>query len=315
MNTRITVSNVLQGNAALTTQGGLWKTALKEQVTQYLEKRIMLSDVFYDRGALDSAQLGSTSISITGDMVSFDPLNDHELPDGGMSFGNMRLATEDTGRKFPFNDRAVSRLDNIDQAGVIGKISKHIANRVVKVHNTKILTAANSGILAANNLTGTLSADMFYNLANRIERNEIDFYDDEYVMLCSNNVLQRLNRVDLWQNTDVNGGSRKPYVMGKVGGEGFGFDITWVNCGALMEQFFGNDRTMLFVRKDDIEYATEKGWEGLRIFIQNKGAQISSEATEIVAKDSFGAGIASDGFQANEQALKNRNMFKITFAA
>jgi hypothetical protein len=33
-------------------------------------------------------------------MVSFDPLNDHELPDGGMSFGNMRLSTEDTGRKF-----------------------------------------------------------------------------------------------------------------------------------------------------------------------------------------------------------------------
>jgi hypothetical protein len=54
-------------------------------------------------------------------------------------------------------------------------------------------------------------------------------------MLCSNNVLQRLNRVDLWQNTDVNGGSRKPFVMGKVGGEGFGFDITWVNCGALMQ--------------------------------------------------------------------------------
>jgi hypothetical protein len=49
---RITVSNVLQGNAALTTQGELWKTALKEQVTQYLEKRIMLSDIFYDRGAL-----------------------------------------------------------------------------------------------------------------------------------------------------------------------------------------------------------------------------------------------------------------------
>jgi hypothetical protein len=40
---------------------------------------------------------------------------------------------------------------------------------VVKVHNTKILTAANSGVLAANNLTGTLSADMFYNLANRID--------------------------------------------------------------------------------------------------------------------------------------------------
>jgi hypothetical protein len=51
-------------NAALTTQGGLWKTALKEQVTQYLEKRIMLSDVFYDRGALDSAQLGGSNISL-----------------------------------------------------------------------------------------------------------------------------------------------------------------------------------------------------------------------------------------------------------
>jgi hypothetical protein len=54
------------------------------------------------------------------------------------------------------------------------------------------LTAANSGILAANNLTGTLGADMFYSLAKRIERNEVDFFDDEYVMLCSNNVLQRL---------------------------------------------------------------------------------------------------------------------------
>jgi hypothetical protein len=37
--------------------------------------------------------------------------------------------------------------------------------------------------------------------------------------------------------------------MGRVGGESSGFDITWVNCGALMEQFFGNDRTMLFVSR------------------------------------------------------------------
>jgi hypothetical protein len=40
-----------------------------------------------------------------------------------------------------------------------------------------------------------------------------------------------------------------------------------------------------------------------------KGSQISSEATEVVAKDSFGAGIASDGIIANERALKNRNIY------
>jgi hypothetical protein len=46
-----------------------------------------------------------------------------------------------------------------------------------------------------------------------------------------------------------------PYVMGSVGGEKHGFDITWVNCGALMNQFFGNKRTMLFARREDIQYA------------------------------------------------------------
>jgi hypothetical protein len=46
------------------------------------------------------------------------------------------------------------------QAGVIREISKHIANRTVKRHNNKILTTANSGVLTANSLTGTLSADM-----------------------------------------------------------------------------------------------------------------------------------------------------------
>jgi hypothetical protein len=58
-----------------------------------------------------------------------------------------------------------------------------------------------------------------------------------------------------WQNTDTNGGSRMPYVMGNVGGEKHGFDINWVNCGALMNQFFGNKRTMLFARREDIQYA------------------------------------------------------------
>jgi hypothetical protein len=61
------------------------------------------------------------------------------------------------------------------------------------------------------------------------------------------------------KNTDTNGGSRMPYVMGNVGGEKHGFDINWVNCGALMNQFFGNKRTMLFARREDIQYATEEG--------------------------------------------------------
>jgi hypothetical protein len=30
-----------------------------------------------------------------------------------------------------------------------------------------------------------------------------------------------------------------------------------------MNQFFGNKRTMLFARREDIQYATEKGAEGL----------------------------------------------------
>jgi hypothetical protein len=51
---------------------------------------------------------------------------------------------------------------------------------------------------------------MFYTLANRIEDNEVDPREGEYIMLCSNNVLQKLNGIDLWQNADTNGGS-KPY--------------------------------------------------------------------------------------------------------
>jgi hypothetical protein len=48
---------------------------------------------------------------------------------------------------------------------------------------------------------------MFYDLANKIEDNEVDVHDGEYIMLCSNNVLQKLNAIELWQNTDVNGGA------------------------------------------------------------------------------------------------------------
>jgi hypothetical protein len=44
-------------------------------------------------------------------------------------------------------NRAVDRLNTIEQAGVIREISKHIANRTIKRHNNSILTAANSGVL------------------------------------------------------------------------------------------------------------------------------------------------------------------------
>jgi hypothetical protein len=40
----------------------------------------------------------------------------------------------------------------------------------------------------------------------------------------------------------------------------------WMNCGALMNQFFGNKKTLLFVRERDIQHATEEGAEGLRIW-------------------------------------------------
>jgi hypothetical protein len=50
----------------------------------------------------------------------------------------------------------------------------------------------------------------FYDLANKIEDNEVDVHDGEYIMLCSNRVLQKLNDIELWQNTDVNGGARMP---------------------------------------------------------------------------------------------------------
>jgi hypothetical protein len=35
--------------------------------------------------------------------------------------------------------------------------------------------------------------------------------------------------------------------MGSVGGVVNGFGIKWMNCGALMNQFFGNKKTMLSV--------------------------------------------------------------------
>jgi hypothetical protein len=66
------------------------------------------------------------------------------LSNGTISFGSIRLQTDDAGKQFPFMDRAVNRLNSIEIAGVIREISKHIANRTVKRHNTQILTAMNS---------------------------------------------------------------------------------------------------------------------------------------------------------------------------
>jgi hypothetical protein len=57
-------------------------------------------------------------------------------------------------------NRAIDRLNTIEQAGVIREISKHIANRTVKRHNNSILTAIDSGVLSGssgNTLTAPLT--------------------------------------------------------------------------------------------------------------------------------------------------------------
>jgi hypothetical protein len=39
---------------------------------------------------------------------------------------------------------------------------------------------------------------------------------------------------------------------------------------------------MLFARREDIQYATEEGAEGLRLWIQNKGGMESSAIVSVV---------------------------------
>jgi hypothetical protein len=66
-------------------------------------------------------------------MNLFDPLNDHVLSNGTISFGSIRLQTDDAGKQFPFMDRAVNRLNSIEVAGVIREISKHISSASIDI--------------------------------------------------------------------------------------------------------------------------------------------------------------------------------------
>jgi hypothetical protein len=45
MNTPITVAMTVQGDAAASTPGGLWRMNFEEGITHFLEKRVKLTDV------------------------------------------------------------------------------------------------------------------------------------------------------------------------------------------------------------------------------------------------------------------------------
>jgi hypothetical protein len=40
---------------------------------------------------------------VDGDLETFDPLNDHVLSNGTITFGSIRLETEDAGKQFSTN--------------------------------------------------------------------------------------------------------------------------------------------------------------------------------------------------------------------
>jgi hypothetical protein len=82
MNTAITVAMAVQGAAAASTPGGLWKMNFEEGITHFLEKRVSLTNFFRNVGAITAGQVGSTSITVDGDLEDFDPLNDHVLSNG-----------------------------------------------------------------------------------------------------------------------------------------------------------------------------------------------------------------------------------------
>jgi hypothetical protein len=63
-------------DAAASTPGGLWRMNFEEGITHFLEKRVKLTDVFRNVGAITAGQVGSTSIMVDGDLEKFDPLND-----------------------------------------------------------------------------------------------------------------------------------------------------------------------------------------------------------------------------------------------
>jgi hypothetical protein len=46
---------------------GLWRMNFEEGITHFLEKRVKLTDVFKNVGAITAGQVGSTSIMVDGD--------------------------------------------------------------------------------------------------------------------------------------------------------------------------------------------------------------------------------------------------------
>ncbi len=310
MNTNITVMSELQGNVAYGTTGAVWKTLFKTMLEQFIGEQIDLSESFSDEGAVPAGQFGVQSITVTGDLDQFDPLNSHTLSRGTTDFSSMRMETRDYGKEYTINKRALERIVENLGAQVLEKIMKHIAHRVVFLKNRIILDAIDTGILAANASTKAFGMQMFYDFAQSVEANEVASGD--YMLLCSVATRQKLNDLELFQDINLNGANaRNPAVLGTVGSSELGFGIDIINCGITVKQKYGNTNTLLFVRKEDVGYITEEGSDGLRVFVNEVDMNPKNEALEITPKLSFGAGINADGIAANMAALKNRNIFKV----
>lgn len=311
MNTNITVMNVIQGDVALGTTGAVWETTIKSMLEQFIGEQIDLSELFSDEGAVPAGQYGVQSVNVEGELDQFDPLNSHTLSRGTTDFSSIRMTTADYGKEYEINMRAIERMVSNLGSQVVEKVMRHISDRTIFRKNGLILDAIDSGIIPANATTEAFGMNMFYNFAEKVEANQVT--SGNYMLLCSVKTRQRLNDLDLFQNVDTNGGNqREPAVLGTVGSSELGFGIDIVNCGVTLRQKFNNNNTILFVRREDIGYITEKGSEGLRVFTNYVGMNPKNEAIEITPKLSFGAGINPDGIAANMAALKNRNIFKVT---
>jgi hypothetical protein len=311
MNTAITVMRTEQGNTAEGTRGAVWEATVRAMLQQFLGEQIDLTELFSDEGAQPAGQFGTQSITVQGDLEEFNPLTDHTLSRGTTSFNSIRMETKDYGKEYQMNMVAINRMVSNLGSQVLEKIMAHIAHRTVFLKNRLVLNAIDDGLLSTNATTEAFGMNMFYNFAQRVEANEAA--SGNYMLLCSVKTRQRLNDLDLFQNVDTNGmNPRNPAVLGTVGSSEFGFGIDIINCGVTLRQKFGNDNTILFVRKEDIGYITEQGSEGLEIYTNWVNMNPKYKVVEITPKLSFGTGINPDGIAANMIALKNRNIFKVT---
>jgi hypothetical protein len=58
----ITVAMKVQGDVAASTPGGLWRMNFEEGITHFLEKRVNLTDVFKNVGAITAGQVVNIAV-------------------------------------------------------------------------------------------------------------------------------------------------------------------------------------------------------------------------------------------------------------